>query len=93
MFVAVPLPLTGVWTGTCVAVFLGLDYLTTCTTVITGNIIAGLIITLILQFFPALNDWLLLIFVAIVVVVIAIEVIKHFINKNKDKNTTADENK
>ena len=85
VFVAVPLPLTGVWTGTCVAVFLGLDYLTTCTTVITGNVIAGLLISLILQFFPWLNDWLLWIFLILVVVFIIIEIIKHFVKKNKAK--------
>ncbi len=93
VFVAIPLPLTGVWTGTCVAVFLGLDYLTTCTTVITGNVIAGLLIALILQFFPWLNNWLIWIFLGLLLVFIIIEIIKHFIKKNKTKNNTADEGK
>jgi len=91
VFVAVPLPLTGVWTGTCVAVFLGLDYLSTCITVITGNLIAGFLIALILQFFPWLNNWLLWIFLAIVLVIVIVEIIRHFlkkrkVNENKENN-------
>lgn len=93
IFVAVPLPLTGVWTGTCVAVFLGLDYLTTCATVISGNIIAGLLITLILQFFPALNDYLFYIFLAIVAVFIVYEIIHNLIKKNKAKKQAIQDNK
>ncbi len=83
LFVAVPLPLTGVWTGTLVAVFIGLDYLTTCITVITGNVIAALLISLILQFFPALNDWLFYIFIAIVLLVVLYELVRYFVNKKK----------
>lgn len=83
VFVAVPLPLTGVWTGSCVAVFLGLDYLSTCITVVTGNIVAGVLIALILEFFPWLNNYLLWIFLGIVAIVILFEVIKHFVKKKK----------
>lgn len=85
LFVAVPLPLTGVWTGSCVAVFLGLDYLTTCITVIAGNVVAGLIIALILQFFPWLNNYLLWIFLAIVAVILVYEIIMHFVKKAQSK--------
>ena len=81
IFVALPLPLTGVWTGTCVAVFIGLDYWSTCLTVIGGNIVAGLLITLILEFFPWLNAYLFYIFMAIIAVIIVFEIIKHIIKK------------
>lgn len=43
--VVVPLPLTGVWTGTCVAVALGLSFPTICFTVILGNAVCGLLVT------------------------------------------------
>lgn len=43
-FVAVPLPLTGVWMGTCIALSIGLNFWHTCLSVISGNIIAGLLI-------------------------------------------------
>ena len=88
IFVAVPLPLTGVWTGTCIAVFIGLDYISTCLTVISGNIVAGLLVTLILEFFPWLNDWLFYIFLILIVVVIIFEVVKHFIIKHKAQKET-----
>ena len=95
LFVAVPLPLTGVWTGTCVAIFIGLDFWSTCLSVISGNIVAGLLITLILQFFPALNDWLFYIFLIIIAVVLLYELIRFLISKNKNKkqknNISADE--
>ena len=83
IFVSIPLPFTGVWTGTCVAIFVGLDYVSTCVTVILGNIVAGLLITLILQFFPWLNDWLFYIFIVLIVIILVYGIIKHLINKNK----------
>ena len=82
-FVAVPLPFTGVWTGTCIAVFLNLDYITTCLTVISGNIVAGVLITLILQFFPWLNDYLFYIFIILILIIIIVEIIRHFVKKKK----------
>ncbi len=95
IFVAIPLPLTGVWTGTCVALFLGLDFLSTCISVLCGNIVAGLLITLILQFFPWLNDWLFYIFLIIIVTVLLYEIIRFLILKKKksSNNTLAEQNK
>ena len=87
IFVAVPLPLTGVWTGTCIAMFIGLDYISACLSVISGNIIAGLIITLILQFFPWLNNWLFYIFLIIIAIVLIYELIRFIISKQKSKNS------
>ena len=83
VFVAIPLPFTGVWTGTCVAIFVGLDFVSTCASVILGNVVAGLFITLILQFFPWLNDWLFYIFIILIVLIVLYGLIKHFINKKK----------
>lgn len=86
IFVAVPLPLTGVWTGTCVALFIGLDYFSTCASVILGNVFAGFFITLILQFFPWLNDWLFYIFLIIIAIVLIYELIRHLITKKKQSS-------
>lgn len=83
IFVAIPLPLTGVWTGTCVAIILGLDYLSTCISVIGGNVVAGLLITLILEFFPWLNSWLLWIFLVLVLIFALYEIVRYFVRKNK----------
>ena len=86
IFVAIPLPLTGVWTGTCVALFIGLDFVSTCISVILGNIVAGLLITLILEFFPWLNNWLFYIFLGIIALTILYELVKYLILKKKAKN-------
>ena len=90
-FVSIPLPLTGAWTGTCVAIFIGLDFWSTCISVISGNVVAGLLITLILQFFPALNDWLFYIFLIIIAVVILYELVQLLIYKAKNKQATSSE--
>lgn len=45
LFVAMPIPLTGVWTGSAVAAFLDLEYKYSIPAIIIGNFFAGLIIT------------------------------------------------
>ena len=50
-FVAIPLPLTGVWTGTCIALFIGMNKRDIMTSVILGNLVAGTIMTIISYFF------------------------------------------
>ncbi len=101
VFVAIPLPLTGVWTGTCVAVFVGLDYVSACLSVMSGNVVAGLLLCLILEFFPWLNDYLFYIFLGIIVLLIVVEIVKYFMKKRnrnvelaskKQQNQSNDEN-
>ena len=46
VFVAVPFPVTGVWTGTAIAVFLGLKFHESVLPIAAGNLVAGGIITL-----------------------------------------------
>ncbi len=41
IFVAIPLPMTGVWTGTAIAVFLGLKFKDAVLPVVIGNAVAG----------------------------------------------------
>ena len=43
IFVAVPFPVTGVWTGTAIAVFLGLKFKESVLPIAGGNLIAGII--------------------------------------------------
>ena len=49
IFVAIPLPMTGVWTGTAVAVFLGLKFKDAVLPVVIGNFIAGAIISVLAE--------------------------------------------
>jgi len=46
LFVAVPLPVTGAWTGSLVAVLLGLSFRHSFFSIFAGIIIAGIIVTL-----------------------------------------------
>lgn len=45
IFVAIPLPMTGVWMGTAIAVFLGLKFKDAILPIVLGNLVAGLLIT------------------------------------------------
>jgi uncharacterized membrane protein len=52
IFVAIPLPTTGLWTGSAIAAFLGLDFKKSFLCVALGGIISAAIITAIL--YPAI---------------------------------------
>ena len=56
IFVAIPLPMTGVWTGTAVAVFLGLKFKDAILPVVIGNFIAGAIISVLAEIIIALSS-------------------------------------
>lgn len=92
-FVAVPLPLTGVWTGTCVAVAIGLKFWQTVVSVVAGNIVAGLIITFVCSVFPEFTTILFLIFLAIIVVMLVWGIIKLIIKKKKSNINKESDNK
>lgn len=83
-FVAIPLPLTGVWTGTCIGVMLGFNFWETCGIVIAGNLTAGLIITFVCSIFPAFTTIILYVFIGFIVVFILYGLIKKLIEKKKN---------
>lgn len=82
LFVAFPVPGTGVWTGTCFAVLLGLNFWVTCVTVITGNVICGLIITFVCKIFPQL-DILIIVFLLLIVAVLLTRAVIHAVRKRR----------
>lgn len=51
IFVSIPLPMTGVWTGTAIAVFLNLKFKDACLPVLIGNAVAGIIMSLLVELF------------------------------------------
>ncbi len=57
IFVAVPLPTTGLWTGSAVASFLGLDFKKSFLCTALGGLISAIIITLVSMLFPA--SWII----------------------------------
>lgn len=85
LFVAVPLPLTGVWTGACVAVAIGLKFWQSCLSVILGNVIAGLIIMFVCSVFPEFTTIIFLIFLALITIVLIYGVIKFIMSSKKSK--------
>ena len=85
LFVANPIPFTGVWTGTCLAIALGLNYWVSCATVISGNIIAGLLILLLSHLFGDSTLILFYILLATALIITIFFVIKGVINKHKIK--------
>ncbi len=53
-FIGIPLPTTGVWTGTAVATFLKLDFKKTMICAMIGAFISAVVITFVCVFLPAL---------------------------------------
>ena len=88
-FVALPLPLTGVWTGTCLALFVGLNRKQTLATVLLGNSVAGGLMLLISYLFEGNTMIVFYAFLVLVAVFILFEVIKALINKIRKKPKVA----
>ena len=85
VFVAVPLPLTGVWTGTCLALFIGLSKKDTMISIILGNLVAGVIMMVISYFFADNTMIVLLAFLGLVVIFALFFAIRGIINKVRRK--------
>lgn len=76
VFVAVPFPVTGVWTGTAIAAFLGFSFFEMITAISIGNLIAGAIITLLTLLFKEYVDYIIYGLVVIAVIMLIIFIIK-----------------
>ena len=85
VFVAVPFPVTGVWTGTAIAVFLGLDFKTSFPAILIGNLIAGSVITLLTFFFRAYVDLIIYCLLLIALVMLIVLIIKIAVAKPKQE--------
>ena len=92
VFVAIPLPLTGVWTGTCIAAFLGLSYLETCATVITGNLCAGLITMVVSLIFKENTIYVMYVFLLVALALITYGITKALAKAHKNKQTENTQN-
>lgn len=83
IFVAIPLPLTGAWTGSAIAGYLGLGYLNSILAIFVGNIIAGGIVVLLCTVFAGYEGYVFLAFVVMLVAVVIYKLIKGAIDKKK----------
>lgn len=86
IFVAVPFPVTGVWTGTAIAVFLNLKFKDSFLPLILGNLVAGIIITTLTFFFKDYVDIIILVLFAIAVIMLFIFIYKIVKAKPNNKN-------
>lgn len=90
LFVAIPIPLTGVWTGSAVAAFVDLEYRYSVPAIVIGNFFAGLIITvlnIILGEFASLILLVLLLFATVSVVSLIVTFIIKYIKIKKEKSS------
>ncbi len=90
IFVAIPLPMTGVWTGTAIAAFFDLKFKDAVLPIVLGNLVAGLIISalaaLCLHFWTIkVLDYVLYVLFALAVILLAVVIIK--ILKRKPQET------
>jgi len=76
VFVAVPFPVTGVWTGTAIAVFLGLKFKESVLPIVAGNFIAGAIITILTLLFKDYVDIIIYVLFAIAIIMLILFIVK-----------------
>lgn len=86
IFVAVPFPVTGIWTGTAIAVFLNLKFKDSFLPLVLGNLVAGIIITTLTFFFKDYVDIIILVLFAIAVIMLFIFIYKIVKAKPNNKN-------
>lgn len=83
IFVAIPFPVTGVWTGTAIAVFLNMKFEDTFLPIVLGNFVAGCIITLMTFIFKAYVNLIIDIMFIIAIIMLIVFIIK--VVKSKPK--------
>ncbi|MBQ8426809.1 MAG: small multi-drug export protein [Clostridia bacterium] len=87
IFVAIPLSMTGVWTGTAIAVFLGLKFKDVILPIALGNLVAGLIISALAElclavWTIAVLDYILYGLFALALILLVVVIIKILIQKS-----------
>lgn len=89
IFVGIPLPMTGVWTGTAIAVFLNLRFKQTILPVTIGNFVAGLLIcalSALCTFIGISLDLVLYCLFALALILLIVFIIKVARKKTKEAN-------
>ena len=87
-FVAFPVPMTGVWTGTAIGAFLEMSFLKTVLVVFLGDLTACGIMTLLSHFASAYIDIILLVVMIIVLVAILyflVRIVYKAVKKSKEE--------
>ena len=79
IFVAIPLPLTGAYTGSAIAGYLGLSYIESILAILTGNIIAGGIVVLLCTIFKGYEMWIFIGFLILLIIFVLLKFITNII--------------
>ncbi|MBE5756618.1 MAG: hypothetical protein E7342_02345 [Clostridiales bacterium] len=87
IFVGIPLPLTGVWMGTAIAVFLNMKIHHGASAIILGNLVAGIIISIIGELFEAYVTYILLGLFGIVLILTVLIILKLVLPKKNKEET------
>lgn len=83
-FVALPLPLTGVWTSSGIAVFLELPFFKALSVIVGGNLLAAIIMTLLSYYAKDYINWILWgLFTTVIIIILGF--IVRGVMKNKQK--------
>lgn len=90
LFVAVPIPMTGVWTGCAVASIIKIGFVKGLIGIIVGNAVACGILTLIGYLFLDYLDYIIYAFIGIVFIVIAVLIVKFIMYKPPADNKSPD---
>ena len=92
-FVAIPLPLTGVWTGSAVAAVTRLKYPLSLAAVLLGNLVAGALFTLLCLLFGD-KVWIVTLVIGILAVAVVIALIlKVILHKPKGESEPKESHK
>ena len=86
IFVAIPFPVTGIWTGTAIAVFLNLKFKESFLPLILGNLVAGTIITLLTFLFADYVDIIITVLFIIALIMLTIFIYKIVKSKPNNEN-------
>ena len=81
IFVSVPFPVTGVWTGTGLAVLLNMRFRDSIIPIMLGNLVAGTIITLLTWLFKPYVDIIITVLLIIAIIMLIIFIVKVAVSK------------
>ena len=88
IFVSIPIPLTGVWTGTALAVFLNMKFRDSVLPLALGNLLAGAQITLLTYLFHDYVNYIIDGILVIAAVMLIVTIVKIAVSKPKEADAS-----
>lgn len=83
IFVAVPFPLTGAWTGSAIASYLNMKFGDGVLAVFIGNLVAGALMTIVCVLFPGFENIIFYSFLGLVAIVLVVSFVWWILKKTK----------